>query len=185
MERKAVPLPSSVASTHRPPRPNPRHRAYLNPRPNAGAQHVGRFRDLEEAARAYDRAAYYLLGPEGTAFNFSPGEAAADLTPPNEALTNLLADYSDLLAVRGCCCCCPAARRCPRLRQHRACLARLGGGVGACVLEALGSHHVLMSVSCGRPPIGRRLCAACVCSSDRSFLLVAGQRCCRCRCPQS
>lgn len=70
--------------------------------PHPLLQHVGRFRDAEEAARAYDRAAYYLQGPGAIDFNLSPQEAAADLSPPNEALANLLTDYSDRLAVRCC-----------------------------------------------------------------------------------
>lgn len=41
---------------------------------NLCLQHVGRFRDQEEAARAYDRAALHLLGPMVSCFG---GEAAA------------------------------------------------------------------------------------------------------------
>lgn len=59
---------------------------------------MGRFRDAEKAAREYDRAAYYLLGPD-TAFNFTVEEAAADVSMPSAALVNLLVKYSKYLAV--------------------------------------------------------------------------------------
>lgn len=69
------------------------------PRPPPPTQHVGRFEDDLEAARAYDRAALYLLGPHGTHFNFSAEEAMADRSPAGKALITVLAEYRQFLVV--------------------------------------------------------------------------------------
>lgn len=61
-------------------------------------QHVGRFKDPEEAARAYDRAAVHLHGME-VVTNFPAEEALANGTPMAKPLRLLLERFKDRLQI--------------------------------------------------------------------------------------